>query len=129
MNLIFYLFKHINIRAEKSKSLICWKRLKGWKRQILFTIRLLAKKYLISGDVLNPESKVSAQSHKNCFQTNFNFKRLKTFERKVPQRSYTAAFTMQKSDKGDLRRLESHDVKGVFFIPQSCIKDVKNGNI
>jgi len=50
-----------------------------------------------------------------------------TFERKVPQSSYTsqndhkskgypsktsaAAFTMQKSDKGDLRRLEHPPLK------------------
>ena len=63
----------VGIRARKSKSLIRWKRLKGGKRRekagkggkrrkrrILFTIRLLAKKYLISGDVLNPESEGSA---------------------------------------------------------------------
>ena len=43
----------VSTRAGKSKSLI-------W-----FTIRLLANKYLISGDVLNPESEGSAPSHKN----------------------------------------------------------------
>ena len=53
-------------RAGKSKSLIRWKRLKGGKRQKkaekvnLIYKRLLAKKYLISGDVLNPESEGSA---------------------------------------------------------------------
>ena len=35
-----------------------------------------------------------------------NFKMLITFERKVSQRSDASAFTMQKSDKGDLRCLE-----------------------
>ena len=56
----------IQIRAEKSKSLIRWKRLEGGKRRILFTIRLLAKKYLIRGDVVNPESK--AQNNNNVFK-------------------------------------------------------------
>ena len=84
------------------------------------------KKYLISGDVLNPDSEGSAESNNNRFQTNFNFKMLITFERKVPQSSYTsqndhkskgypsktaAAFTMQKSDKGDLRHLEHPPLK------------------
>ena len=48
------------------------------------------KKYLISGDVLNPDSEGSAESHNNRFQTNFNFKMLITFEQKVPQSSYTS---------------------------------------
>ena len=85
------------------------------------------KKYLINGDVLNAESEGSAQSHNNCSQTNYNFKMLITPERKVPQRSDTsqndhkskgypskrsaAAFTMQKADKGDLRRLEHPPLK------------------
>ena len=78
-------------------------------------IKLLAKKYLINGDVLNAESEGSAQSHNNCFQTNYNFKMLITPERKVPQRSdasqndpsktSAAAFTMQKSDTGAYTRL------------------------
>ena len=62
----------------------------GRKRQTLFTIRLLAKKQLISGDVLNPESEGSAQSHNNCFQKDFDFKVLMTFEQKVPQSLYAS---------------------------------------
>ena len=61
--------------AEKLKSLIHWKRLKGKIGRIWFTIRLLAKKkyiIVISGDVRNPESRGFAQSHNNCF-----FKKLK----------------------------------------------------
>ena len=60
----------ILIRAEKSKSLIRWKRLKGGKRREKagkggkgeFDLQLdfWEKKYLISGDVLNPESEGSA---------------------------------------------------------------------
>ena len=58
---------------------------------------------------------------------NYDFKMLITYEQKVPQSSYTsqndhkskgypsktsaAAFTMQKSDKGDLRRLEHPPLK------------------
>ena len=75
----------------------------------------MAKKYLINGDVLNPEPEGSAQSHNNSFQTNYNFKMFITSERKVPQRSDASqidhksrgypsktslAFTMQKSDTG-----------------------------
>ena len=52
-------------RAGKSKSLIFWKRLKGRKGQIWYTVILLAKKkYLISGYILNPESEGLVQSHK-----------------------------------------------------------------
>ena len=47
----------------------------------------MAKEYLINGDVLNPVSEGSAQSHNNSFLTNYNFKMLITPERKVPQRS------------------------------------------
>ena len=68
----FSMYSWIQIRAGKSKSLIRWKRLRGGKRRkrrIWFTIRLLANKYLISGDVLNPESEGSAPSHKNLSRT------------------------------------------------------------
>ena len=57
----------VQVRAGKSKSLIRCKRLTGRIRRIWFTIRLLAKKYLLSGDVLNPMSEV-LPSHNNCFQ-------------------------------------------------------------
>ena len=62
-NFVYPWHIYVSSRAGKSKSLIRWKRLIGGKRRkrrIWFTIRLLAKKYLISGDVLNPESKGSA---------------------------------------------------------------------
>ena len=48
------------------------------KRRIGFTITLLAKKYLVSGDVLNPDF---AQSRNNRFQ---KFKFSNAFEQKVP---------------------------------------------
>ena len=84
---------------------------------MIFLSDCCKKKYIrINGDVLNAESEGSAQSHKNCSQPNYNFKMLITPERKVPQRSdtfqndhnskgypsktLTAAFTMQKSDRG-----------------------------
>ena len=103
------------ITAENSKSLICWKRVKGGKRQkrrIWLAIRLLAKIYLISGNVLNPESEGSAQSHNNCFQYFLKFLNAHNFWTESPTVcSYTsqndhkskgypskAAFTMQKSD-------------------------------
>ena len=38
------------------------------KTDLIVTYRLLAKKYFITGGVLNPESEGSAQSHNNCFQ-------------------------------------------------------------
>ena len=56
---------NIPTRAGKSQSLICCKRLNGGKKRIWFSIKLLANKYFISGDVLNPESEGSAPSCKN----------------------------------------------------------------
>ena len=48
--------------------------------------------------MLIAESVGSAQSHNNCFQTNYDSKMLITPERKVPKRSDA----MQKSDTGAL---------------------------
>ena len=97
------------------------------KAKLIYNETFGKKKYLISGDVLNPESEGSAKSHNNRFQKNYNFKMLITFQRKVPQSSYTsqndhkskgypsktsaAAFTMQKADKGNLWRLEHPPLK------------------
>ena len=67
-------------KAEKAE--------KGGKGEFDLQLEFWQKKYLISGDVLNPDSEGSAESHNNRFQTNFNFKMLITFERKVPQSSY-----------------------------------------
>ena len=119
--MFLFSIKSASTRAVESESLKVWKSLKvrkSRKSRIWFFIRLLAKKYLINGDVLNAESEGSAQSHNNCSQTNYNFKMLITPERKVPQRSDTSqndhkskgypsktAFTMQKSDRGAYRRL------------------------
>ena len=70
-----------DIRAETSKSLIRWKRLKGGKggkrreraekggkRRFDLEIDFWQKKFLISGDVLNLEFEGQAQSHDNVFK-------------------------------------------------------------
>ena len=78
-------------------------------------------------------------SRNNFFQTNYNFKILITPERKVPQRSDAsqndhkskcypsktseAAFTMQKADKGDLRRLARPPLKWTFKNPTFQLYD------
>ena len=113
----------VEFRAGKTKSLIHLKRLKGGKGEFDLQLDFWQKKYLISGDVINPESEGSALSHNNRFQKNYNFKMLITFERKVPQSSYTSqndhkskgypskTFTMQKADECELRRLEHPPLK------------------
>ena len=84
-------------RAVESESLKKSKSLKKsdkvGKVGFDFLLDFWQKKYLINGDVPNAESVGSAQSHNNCFQTNYNLKMLITPERKVSQRS--DAFTLK----------------------------------
>ena len=82
----------LSLKSDESKSLKKSKRQKKSEKVKQVGFDFLSdfwqKKYLINGDVLNAESERSAQSHNNCFQTNYyNFKMLITPEQKVPQRS------------------------------------------
>ena len=102
------------------------KRLKGGKGEFDLQLDFWQKKYLISEDVLNPESEGSAQSHNNRYQKNVILK-CSYFLNEKPQRVHThlkmtprarathlkhpAVFTLQKADKGDLRRLEHPPLK------------------